>query len=120
MRKRCPFAVKALKYSDKLTGAPFRLNCAECPRGRKCDSWEAGDGYKYSGKPLFKMDWQKCPTAYLNDTQLSISLNAISHGRIHPLTGWPFEYSAWFVEWVTALHNAIEERKAEEVSSGSW
>ena len=116
----CPFVVQALKYSDKLTGAPFRLDCQTCPREKKCEEWVEGDSYKYSGKPLFKVEWDKCPTYYLKGPHLAIALKALSNAKVSDLSGWPYDFTNWFVEYVTALHHAIQERQQEDLSNGSW
>jgi hypothetical protein len=73
--------------------------------------------YKYEGKPLFNMEWKRCPVDYLRAPHLKIALDTLQHGKISPIAGWPYEFSHWFVEYVQEIHNAIEERKAEEMAS---
>ena len=97
-------------------GLPFGLNCEKCPREYKCKEWGEGvSSWKYEGRPLFKIDWERCPVDYLKSPHLKIALDSLNHAKISPLAGWPFGFSHWFVEYVSEIHRAIEERKAEEV-----
>jgi hypothetical protein len=102
-----------------LIGLPFGLKCEQCPREHKCDQWEEGaTSYKYEGKPLFKVNWERCPVDYLKSDHLKIALDTLGHAKISPIADWPFGFSAWFVEYTAEIHRVIEERKAEEWANG--
>jgi hypothetical protein len=110
-----PFVAKSLKYSDKLIGLPFRLKCEECPREYRCGEYGPGvSSWKFEGKPIFKTEWKRCPVDYLKEPHLRIALDVLSYAKISPISGWPFDYSDWVVQFVSEIHKAIEERKAEE------
>ena len=111
---------QALKYNDKLTGLPFQLDCAKCPRNYQCDEYGTDKSkWKYEGRPIFKTEWIKCPVEYLKDPRLKITLETLQDVKISPIAGWPFDFSHWFVEYMRDIHQAIEERKAEE-NHGNW
>tara|TARA_Y100001938_G_scaffold46533_1_gene64753 strand:+ start:444 stop:752 length:309 start_codon:yes stop_codon:yes gene_type:complete len=97
---------------------PYGLDCKNCPRGGRenCGTWgDSAIDYKYEGDDLMGKEWPKCPASYLEGSHLLIALELMTVSKVSPLQGWPSEWSAWVVKYLTGIHHAIEDRKLYEV-----
>ena len=101
---------------------PYGLDCRECPRERKCNAWGVESlAYKHEGEDLMGTKWPVCPSSYLNDPHILLALEITNCARVAPLADWPSGWAAWVVKYMQAIHQAVEERKAEEVQkNGQW
>ena len=95
-------------------GAPWGLDCSDCPRSKKCNEWGVETGYKYEGQKIAGQEWERCPASYFSDPHLTRALALYREGRVFGsgLSGWPDNYTHWVTVYITDLHDAIEERKA--------
>ena len=111
----------AIKNSTRLSGAPYGLDCANCPRGgpgSRCDEWgeELETGYRFEGQDILGTAWDKCPAAHLRSPHLNRALELYRQGRVFGgLDGFPSKWSAWVVEYITAMHEAIESYRSEQM-----
>ena len=113
----CPFAIAALRNYQALTASPYGLNCTSCPRQRRCDNWGTEEtGYRHEGARLFGKDWEICPTATLNTPHVAIGLSLYNASQVSSLAGWPHEWSAWVVEYVTQIHDTLEACKRAAIN----
>lgn len=118
-----PFALRAHRMRDGLTGAPFGLLCSECPRGHRCDEWPAeGTGYPFEGARELgdaAVNWGgKCPASYLRDYEYIAGLQHYRWMRVQGLPGWPHDYPAWLTDYVTEIaeRQTVRQRESDTQS----
>ena len=119
---RVPFAT-IYSRSDIIQGAPFGLNCAECPRKidgvSPCDEWgNPSTGYRFEGDRILNKDWDHCPARALKDPHLILAVNYHRANQVAPLAGWPDSYAAWLERLIVEIDGAVHVRRAEGVTSG--
>ena len=106
----------ALKNYQRITASPWGLDCSNCPRGRRCETWgEEGTGYRFEGQRLLDRDWERCPASYLTTPQISVAFSLFNASKVSALEGWPVRWSAWVVEHITAIQQTLEEARRDAV-----
>ena len=110
------FAIVALRNYTALTGSPYGLSCESCPRQKRCDVWPSeGTGYRHEGARLFGKDWTVCPTSTLNTPHMRAAMALYNAAQVSALDGWPVKWSAWVVDYITEIHEAIDACKRSAV-----
>ena len=106
--------------SDLIQGAPFGLDCRECPRKidgvTPCDEWGvSGTGYRFEGARVLNRDWGHCPARALKEPSLILAVNYHRASQVAPLAGWPDTYAAWLERLIVEIDGAIQARRVEGV-----
>ena len=113
-KKKREQVIGAWRHGDAIAGAPYGLDCAQCPRDYRCDEWGVpGTGYAFEGQDLLRRQWDQCPAALLRDPHLVTAVRLYRALQLSPLAGWPDAYPAWVEDYLQAID---EEVKKQEVN----
>jgi len=97
-----------------VQGAPYGLDCNNCPRTidrvPQCDSWGNVKSYPFEGDRVLNRDWDSCPARPLKDPRLVLAATYYRASQISPLDGWPDSYAAWLHRMIVEIDTGVQSR----------
>ena len=110
-KKKRADLISAWRHGDTISGAPYGLDCATCPRDHRCDEWGVtGTDYAFEGQDILRRTWDRCPATSLRDPHLVAAVRLYRSLQLSPLSGWPDAYPAWVEDY---LHDIDTEVKSQ-------
>lgn len=113
-KKKRADAIHAWTHAQTLIGAPYGLDCSNCPREKRCSTWgDPGSSYKFEGQDLLRRSWDRCPASHLGSAELAVAVSVYVAAETSAIDGWPDQYAEWVEMYVGELRRAIEARRAQ-------